>query len=136
MKYQYQECIGSRVRALSRKIDRIYRKHLANSGVTENQLSIMMALHETGLIEQKQISELLSLEKSSLSRNLVRLVQCAYVKKTGEVNRPVIQLTDLGLKKVQELTPHWENAMNEINVLMTDKDKAAFDRFEKSISKL
>lgn len=133
MKYQFEECIGSRVRSLSRRIDNIYRKHLGDSGITENQLSIMMALHKTGIVEQKRIGEVLSLEKSSLSRNLVRLIDADYIVKSGLINRPMIKLTNKGLGKVDELVVKWERAMDEVHQVLGEKDVMAFNQFEKRI---
>lgn len=136
MKYPLETCMGSRVRVISRKIDNIYRKHLGNSGVTENQLSILMAIYKTGLIEQKGIGEFLSLEKSSLSRNLVRLTQAKYVVKTGPINRPELELTLKGKEKVESLIPAWEQAMDEVHEVLDAEGLNGFNRFEQNIAKL
>lgn len=136
MKYPLEDCIGSRMRSMSRKIDGIYRKHLGNSGITENQLSILMALYKTGTIEQNFIGNYLNLEKSSLSRNLVRLIQAGYINKEGAVNRPSIGLTQEGKEKVNELTPLWENAMDEIYFILKNDDLEAFRQFESKINTL
>ena len=133
VKYPFESCIGSRVRSISRKIDGIYRKHLGGTGITENQLSIMMALYKTGKIEQNQIGKFLNLEKSSLSRNLRRLIQAIYITKTGAVNHPSIELTASGKKLVEHLTPKWEAAMNEIHDALNESDIRAFNQFENRI---
>lgn len=136
MKYQLHECMGSRVRVISRKMDSIYRRNLGDAGVTENQLSILMALYKTGEIEQKKIGELLNLEKSSLSRNLIRLIASNFVIKSGRVNRPMIELTSEGKQKVEELIPAWEKAMNEIHSVLDREDIRAFQKIERSITDL
>lgn len=136
MKYELESCIGSRVRVISRKIDNVYRKHLDDSGVTENQLSILMALYKTGLTEQKQIGQYLSLEKSSLSRNLQRLIAAQYIKKSGLINRPTIELTEKGKDKVDALTALWELAMDEIHDLLDDADLNGFQQFESRMNQL
>ncbi|TAI49433.1 MarR family winged helix-turn-helix transcriptional regulator [Flagellimonas allohymeniacidonis] len=136
MKYKFQDCIGSRLRSASRKIDAIYRQHLSHSGVTANQLSIMMALYKTGETEQNEIARFLNLEKSSLSRNLVRLLDSNYVKKHGPVNRPIISLTKQGKRKVDDLAPHWEKAMDKIHKVLNVQVLNAFQQFEESITEL
>ncbi len=136
MKYQLEECLGSRFRVISRKIDSIYRKHLGKSGITENQLSIMMALYKTGSTEQKIIGEILNLEKSSLSRNLIRLIKAGYILKKGIVNKPLIELTKKGKHKVEELIPLWEQTMDEIQNVLNKDDLKAFSKIELSIRNL
>lgn len=136
MKYTFESCMGSRVRSLSRKLDGIYRKHLGDSDITENQLSIMMALYKTGTIEQNQIAQLLTLERSSLSRNLVRLVKSGYISKIGPANRPKISLTKEGEMRVEQLSPVWEAAMDEIHAVLSWHDLKGFQQFESKIGNL
>lgn len=132
-KYPFEACLGSRLRSLSRKIDGIYRKYLGNSGVTENQLSIMMAVYKMGKVEQNIIAGFLNLEKSSLSRNLKRIIEAGYVLKDGPVNRPMIALSKPGREKVEDLVPRWEKAMDEIHEVLRGVDMEAFGRFERRI---
>ena len=131
MKYQMENCIGARLRGLSRQVDAIYRKHLNGTGITENQLSILMALYKTGEIEQIEISRILNLERSSLSRNLVRLSEQQFIQKRGAVNRPYIQLSPLGVKTVEALLPLWEKAMKEVHQLIGKSAITAFSDFER-----
>ena len=131
MKYQMENCIGARLRGLSRQVDAIYRKHLHGTGITENQLSILMALYKTGEIEQIEISRILNLERSSLSRNLVRLSEQQFIQKRGAVNRPYIQLSPLGVKTVEALLPLWEKAMKEVHQLIGKSAITAFSDFER-----
>ena len=82
MNYKIDECLGLRLGILSRKTDNIYRRYLLNKGVTQGQLSIMMVLYEQGEIEQNILSNILGLETSSLSRNLVRLINQDFISKS------------------------------------------------------
>ena len=134
MKYKIETCIGSRLRSLSRRVDNIYRKHLEGHNITENQMSIIMALSKTGKIEQIQIGRILNLERSSLSRNLVRLIEQNYVQKEGASNRPQISLTKKGLKKSESMMPAWEKAMDEVYAMLDNKSIAGFNQFEKQLS--
>jgi len=136
MKYQLEQCIGSRMRALSRKVDSLYRKELGHSGVTENQLSIMMALYKMGTTEQKTLGEFLILEKSSLSRNLVRLIDAGYIQKSGAVNRPKLAITPTGKQKVEGLIPAWETVMDTMHQVLDEQDIDAFMRIENRIANL
>ena len=135
MKYEFQECIGSRMRGLSRMIDNIYRKHLEGTGLTEHQLSILLAIYEMGPVEQIEIGRLLHLERSSLSRNLVRLTQQGWVTKEGAVNRPVISLSEQGRQKVDEVTPAREQAMDEVADLLGNEALGGFAAFEGGLNR-
>jgi len=135
MKYEVEECIGSKFRGISRKIDAIYRKHLEGTNITENQLSIMLALSKTGKIEQIEIGRILNLERSSMSRNLTRLIDQGFIHKEGAVNRPLISLSKDGLQKVTSLMPSWERAMDEVTGMLDEKALAGFKNFELAINK-
>lgn len=131
MKYDVQQCLGARLNGLSRRLDSIYRRHLKGKGITQSQMSIMFALYRMGEAEQHVVADILNIETSSLTRILVRLVDQKYVIKTGAVNRPSIVLTDLGLKKVKEVLPSWEKAMDEIHEMLGENSVEAFSAFEK-----
>ena len=111
-------------------MDSIYRKHLEGTGITENQLSVMMTLYKKGKIEQKEIGKFLILERSSLSRNLVRLIDQHLVIKEGVLNRPLIFLSQKGRRKVKSIVPLWEKAMVEINNLVGNKALSGLKDFE------
>jgi DNA-binding MarR family transcriptional regulator len=114
MKFDYQECIGARVRQLSRKIDSYFRVHLRELGITENQMTILFALKKMGLVEQGNIGIQLSLERSTVSRNVKLLEKKNLIQKSSNY-RPEIELTTEGLELVALLTPIWESIMDELS---------------------
>ena len=91
MKFDYEDCIGARVRQLSRIIDNHFRVHLKEIGITENQMTILFALKKMGLIDQGSIGIQLSLERSTISRSIKLLENKGYVKRT-DAYRPEIEL--------------------------------------------
>jgi DNA-binding MarR family transcriptional regulator len=113
MKFDYQDCIGARVRQLSRIVDTHFRPHLQEFGITENQMTILFALKKVGLIEQGSIGVLLSLERSTVSRNIKLLEKKSLVQKTSNY-RPEIELTSEGYILVDLLTPIWESVMDTL----------------------
>lgn len=120
MNYELQNCIGSRLRRLSRITDSYFRKCIAGFGITENQMTILFTLSVLGKVEQGKIGKSLVLERSTVSRNLRLLEKQGLIIKTAEY-RPQIELTKKGRNLVKEIIPHWENAMNEL-ALKLDKD--------------
>jgi DNA-binding MarR family transcriptional regulator len=118
MKFDYEDCIGARVRQLSRIIDNHFRVHLKEIGITENQMTILFALKKMGLIDQGSIGIQLSLERSTISRSIKLLENKGYVKRT-DAYRPEIELTVEGLELVAKLTPIWESIMDELREKLT-----------------
>ncbi len=113
MKFDYQDCIGARIRQLSRKVDSYFRVHLKEIGITENQMTILFALKKMGLIEQGNIGVQLSLERSTVSRNIKLLEKKNLIQKSSNY-RPEIELTSEGGELVAQLTPIWESIMGEL----------------------
>jgi len=133
MKYEFNDCIGLRLGRLSRKVDGVYRKYLESANITERQLTVIFTLSITGKIEQIELGRILNLERSSLSRNLKRLINQGFIVKEGAVNRPTISLTKKGLNKVKSVQPAWELAMDEIHHLLNEKSLAGFNNFESKL---
>ena len=113
MKYEFQECIGSRIRQLSRIVDGYFRSHLKTFGITENQMTILFALRKMGTVEQGLIGQYLSLERSTVSRNIKLLEKRMLVVKSSQY-RPDITLTSEGISMVDQLVPIWESIMDEL----------------------
>ena len=70
MKYNLEQCIGNKLRRLSRIVDGHYRAGLKDFGITENQMTLLFVLHVTGQIDQGLLGKKLVLERSSISRNI------------------------------------------------------------------
>lgn len=111
MKYQLEQCIGSRIRRLSRIADGRIRSFLGDHKITENQMTILFTLHELGKVEQGKVGEVLCLERSTVSRNIKLLEKQNLILRTSEY-RPEIELTPGGLDLVNILIPQWEKAMD------------------------
>lgn len=133
MKYGLRSCVGSRIRMMSRIADNHYRKHLKGTGVTEFQLNLLLVLYTTGEIEQSEIGKMLCLDRSSVSRNLDKLIKQGWVLKRGTPTRPLVVLSPEGEKKVQELLPKWEKAMDELHELLGEEGMALIGQLEKRI---
>ena len=79
---------------------------------------------------ESDVRRILNLERSSLSRNLNRLIAQGFVQKDGAVNRPMISLTIKGMKRVVSILPAWERAMDEMHSLLDKKGVVGFNNFE------
>lgn len=129
-KTDFASCIAGKVGLISRLTSNIFRKHLAKHDITESQLSILFITSKMKEITQKQISEFYYLEKSTVSRNLKRLVDKGYL---DQKQLPRIVITTAGLNFVTKVIPSWENAMKEIKTELGENGVKAINEV---ISKL
>lgn len=132
MKYGIEECIGTRLRRLSRVADGYMRACIAESGVTENQMSILFVLCKTGKIEQGKIGEILVLERSTVSRNIKLLEKKNLVEKTADY-RPEVQLSTKGQELIETLIPLWGNAMDELMGILKEEGINNLEKLEKKL---
>ena len=110
-KFDPSTCIAGKIMRIKRITANVFRKHLAPYHITDSQLTIMFIMSKKRSTTQKQLSELIFLEKSSLSRNLNRLIERKLLDKTDSAQ---LQITTDGLYFVENIIPIWEKAMFEI----------------------
>lgn len=108
-------CISGKMNRISRLTANIFRKHLSTFDITSNQLTLLFVLFKSGGKTQKEMSEILYLEKSSLNRNLKKLFEKKYASRE---EFPIIRITEEGKKLLDEVIPYWESAMKEIRSLL------------------
>ncbi len=129
MKYELNNCIGLRLRRLSRIVDSYYRKNLLDYEITENQLTILFLLSETKKVEQGRIGKVLKLERSTVSRNIKLLEKKGLIKRTPEY-KPEIELTTKGKNIALELIPRWEKTMDELIAKLGDNGMQTINKLE------
>jgi len=129
MKYELNNCIGLRLRRLSRIVDGYYRKNLIDYDITENQLTILFLLSEIKKVEQGRIGKVLKLERSTVSRNIKLLEKKGLIKRTPEY-KPEIELTTKGKNIALELIPRWEKTMDELTAKLGDNGIQIINKLE------
>lgn len=113
-----RECISGKIMRLNRLTANVFRKYLAPFNVTDSQLTLLFILSKKGKSNQKELSQIAKLEKSSLNRNLKRLVDKNYITRK---EFPQLKLTHTGKIFVEKIIPEWEKAMTEIKELITEE---------------
>jgi len=129
MKYELNNCIGLRLRRLSRIVDGYYRKNLIDYDITENQLTILFLLSETKKVEQGRIGKVLKLERSTVSRNIKLLEKKGLIRRSPEY-KPEIELTTKGKNIALELIPRWEKTMDELIAKLGDNGMQTINKLE------
>ncbi len=124
-------CIASKIQKSNRVINNIFRKHLRFSGLTNSQISILFVLSKRKIITQSKLGDMLFLEKSTVHRNIRRLVEDELLVIN---NKKAIEITPKGLNKVITIIPIWEAAMAETQAILGDDGCMALDQLFESLT--
>ena len=130
--YEVSECIGARVRKLSRLLDNRYRKIVQDYGISENQLNILFYLNEMRKVEQGDIGKFMALERSTTSRNLSILTKMGLIRKSDDY-RPTVEITSDGSDVVKRILPKWNELMNELDAALGPEGQKGLKTLEKAI---
>lgn len=103
-------CYSNKMMMCNRIIANIFRKHLSEFGITDSQLSILFFVTKTKNVNQKGISDFLVSEKSTINRNIKRLIDKEFIA----VDQYTIRTTEKGKKLLEKIIPNWETAMKEV----------------------
>jgi DNA-binding MarR family transcriptional regulator len=104
-----RECVAMRVRLLNRRVTRLYDAALRPYGITTAQLNIITALALTGGARATDIADALAIEKSTLSRNLARMVERGWISSNDEEHGmgKELRLLAAGRDVFQQAMPAW-----------------------------
>lgn len=125
-------CISGNIMKCKRIIANIFRKHLKPFGVTDSQLSILFVVTKGSSVNQKRISEKLHMEKSTVNRNLSRLIEKQYIS-TDEDS--FLFTTEKGKEFLEGVLPHWGNAMAEVRAILEQDGESAINLVLNKLSK-
>jgi DNA-binding MarR family transcriptional regulator len=104
-----RECLGSRARRLTRLISRHYDEALRPHGVTAAQFQLLVGIALAGSVQATALGRILDLEKSTLSRNLARMVAKGWVTSGRE-----LELTAAGARLLRKGYPSWQSAQRQV----------------------
>ena len=74
------ECLAGRARLISRAVSSIYEDALRPHGITTAQMAILAAVTSLGRPRSSDVARVLCLEKSTLSRNLDRMIDHGWLE--------------------------------------------------------
>ncbi len=110
------DCLGFRLRLLDRVATRIFNQELQPLGIRHTQLTLLVALQKLGSSMPVRLGKWLSIEKSTLSRNLKLLKDCGFVTQADPQNpkSTALQITDAGASVLAVALPLWEQAQQKV----------------------
>jgi DNA-binding MarR family transcriptional regulator len=121
------ECIAVRVRLINRVITALYDEAFRPFGLRVSQANILAAIARLGDPRPAEVSRVLRIEKSTLSRDVELLRRNGWVETrppAGGRNQTV-RLTPAGAKLLGRIRPSWEKAQAEVRRLVGEDGEEA-----------
>ncbi len=122
-------CLATRVRQLSRIITRVYDDALRPLGITASQFTLLTQLAQQDGITAVEIGFTLDIEKSTLSRNLKRLLALGLIIMDPPAGRRGrgLHLTAHGQAVLKDAYPVWQSAQNRAIAVMGPESRSTLD---------
>jgi len=122
-------CISTRIRQLSRIITRVYDDAMRPLGITASQFTLLTQLAQQDGITAVEIGHTLDIEKSTLSRNLKRLLALGHITMDPPAGRRGrgLHLTPKGELVIQQGFPVWREAQTRTIRVMGPESRGTLD---------
>jgi len=122
-------CISTRVRQLSRIVTRVYDDALRPLGITASQFTLLTQLAQQDGITAVEIGHTLDIEKSTLSRNLKRLLGLGLLTMDPPAGRRGrgLHLTAKGESVIKQAYPVWMDAQARTVQIMGAESRSTLD---------
>ncbi len=131
-------CLATRVRQLSRIVTRMYDDALRPLGITASQFTLLTQLGQQDGITAVEIGFTLDIEKSTLSRNLKRLLALELIEMDPPAGRRGrgLHLTPKGQAAIKDAYPVWSEAQRRALMLLGDNSRLTLDHLLSNAEKL
>ncbi|QAR33282.1 MarR family transcriptional regulator [Geovibrio thiophilus] len=106
-----EECTAGKMRLMNRVITGIYDRELKKHGLKISQASILISLAADGAKKRSEISRILRMEKSTVTRNLDRMIKNGWLYETGDER---IDISEKGRELLLASRPDWKNVQTKI----------------------
>ena len=124
-------CISSKIRKCNRIVANVFRQYLNPMGITDSQLSVLFITTKGQMINQARLSQMLYLDKSTVNRNIERLVQNGYIAFNDQ---KYLFTTSKGKDFLEKIIPQWDKAMEEIREILDDEGELALNVLFKKLT--
>ena len=131
-------CLATRVRQLSRIITRVYDDAMRPLGITASQYTLLAQLAARDSITAVEIGHELDIEKSTLSRNLKRLLALGHIIMDPPAGRRGrgLHLTPKGQAVLKDAFPIWQDAQTRAVSAMGAESRNVLDGLLSQAEKL
>jgi DNA-binding MarR family transcriptional regulator len=110
-------CVGGCVRKLNRMVSAIYDGALADAGLKTSQLSVLVAVANRKQARPAELTKLLQMDESTLSRNVERMCARGWLRLERDADRRshMIEVTDKGQTLLRKCLPAWQRAQENVS---------------------
>lgn len=122
-------CLATRIRQLSRIVTRLYDDVLRPLGITASQYTLLAQLAARDGITAVEIGHELDIEKSTLSRNLKRLLALGHIVMDPPAGRRGrgLHLTTKGQAVLLDAYPIWKDAQERSVSILGQETRNTLD---------
>lgn len=127
---------GYQIRRLRQIASAIFAAEAAPYGVTSQQYTTLQALQDVASLEQYELCDLLSLDRSTMATLLVRLEEKELIRRstsTLDRRRKHVALTPRGRRLLTALGPALERIQETILAPLAPADRVTFARLLKEL---
>src|SRR6202795_4255599 len=110
-------CGGGCRPKLNRMVTAIYDGALAGAGLKTSQFSVLVAVANRGKARPAELTELLQMDESTLSRNVERMCARGWLRlgREGDRRSHLIEVTSKGEALIRKSLPAWQKAQAEVS---------------------
>jgi len=112
-----QGCTNLQLRQLTRRVSQRYDAEMAHIGLKTTQYSLLSYVVKLGPIRPADLAHAMSMEPSTLTRNLKPLIASGWVELAAgcDGRSRSISATPTGREKRAEAQRHWKHAQDRLN---------------------
>lgn len=117
------DCLAYRARRLARSMTRIYNEALRPHGLSIAEMNLLVAIGSHGSAQPVDLARGMDMDKSTLSRNLRRLVRRGWVEaaENPDGRGDLVGLTEAGAGVLEAAMPAWMEAQRQAVGLLGDQ---------------
>lgn len=111
-----RECVAVRVRLLNRLVTGVCDDGLRPFGVRVAQVNVLCAVANSGPVTPTDLAAVLVMDKSTLSRDVAKLIERGWVETTaeGDARSHTLTATAAGVAFLEEIHPLWLAAQKQL----------------------
>jgi DNA-binding MarR family transcriptional regulator len=110
-------CLCLQIRRAARLVTQLYDQEVRQSGLSMAQFGLLAGLLQMGDSTQSELAERMTLDPTTLTRNVAPLIRRGLVKKVrGGVDRRErrLELTPEGRAQLRAAAEHWRRAQDKV----------------------